>query len=161
MSTNHVSPFLIVVIVLVVFPLLAGCEAANSQSIALAAPESGEFDNQAVDEALTGRWQAMADFYADHRNVLGLTGMDASEVSAYRWNALGQFYSTHPLAGVALTSLNAEDISAYRWAAAAKFYAENPLAGIDLRSFSPDECMTYRWNAMAEAYQKVVLTNQE
>lgn len=132
MSTNRVPPLLILVFVLIVLPLLAGCEGANFQTVALAAPESGEIDNQAVDEAFVGRWQALA-----------------------------RFYSTNPFAGASLTGLQADDVTTYRWLAMAHFFAENPQAVLDLRLLSPDESAAFRWKAMADAYLRLGLIHPE
>jgi hypothetical protein len=157
MSTKNATPTILTAFVLLTLTLLTGCQDADHEMVALAAPGS-EVDFQAVENAMVSRWQAMAHFYAGHPNAsMYLTSFNQDDVLAYRWQALARFYAEHPLAAVNLTAMNADDISAYRWQATARFYEENPNAGRDLRTLSPDEIVAFRWLAIAQAYEKSAL----
>lgn len=155
MKKNSVTTTLIFSLVLIVLPLLAGCQAVAPQDVAVAAPADSAVDYQVIENAMLERWQAMARFYEDQSlSPRSLTRLSADEVLAYRWEAIGRFYTEHPFTGVALTELSADDICAYRWLAMARYYEQNPYAGVDLTTLDPDEILTYRWLALAKAYEK-------
>ncbi len=130
-------PTFVITFVLVTLTFLTGCQAANNQRIALAAPES-KVDYLAVENAMVGRWQAMAKFYESYPlPANALTGFSAEEIATYRWNATANFYIQHPYAQAVLTALSVDEISAYRWLAMARFYVENPSASLELTSIEP------------------------
>lgn len=147
--------FATIVVVLIVLPLLAGCQAVGQKNIAVAAPVENRMDVQAVENAMVNRWITMARFY--EKRILAarsLTELSAAEVTEYRWDALARYYSEHPFVGKQLTELNSSDVVAYRWLAEGKFYAWNPYAGVDLTSFNADQALVYRWLVIARAYEK-------
>ena len=155
MKKNSVTPILIFSLVLIVLPLLAGCQTVAPQGVAVAAPAGSAVDYQVIENAMLERWQAMARFYEDQSlSPRSLSRLSADEILAYRWEALGRFYTEHPFTGVALTELSAGNVCEYRWLAMARYYEQNPYAGVDLTALEPDEILAYRWLAIAKAYEK-------
>jgi len=137
MKKNVLSSIFGFGVILISLFLLASCRPEEKVAAAATLPEVagivsasaiGPVDYEQAAANHAARWQAMAQFYADHDMLNERFDYEqAADNQVVRWQAMAQFYADHDMLNERFDYEQAADNLAARWQAMGMFYEKNGL----------------------------------